>query len=122
MMKNIKIITLLIFLMGGFTTFSQQATSGSQTIDPGKGQDNQEQSTLSPNPVVAQAAQPSWSTQVPAQTTADQPGSPDLKSTPNKPYDPAMAGQAIATPAPVRTEEYSGSSPNKTTGQKPDTQ
>lgn len=120
-MKNIKIITLLIFLMGCFTVFSQQASSGSQTIDPRTGQQDQQRSVLSPNPASSQTTQPSWNTQAPVQTTAGQSGSADRTSTPNKPTDPAMAGQAKTVPAPVMIEEKTGPSPNENEGQKPNT-
>jgi hypothetical protein len=120
-MKNIKIIALLIFVMGGYTAFSQQATSGSQTIDPRTGQESQERSVISPNPEVAQTTQPAWIPQTPVLTTTGQSGTPDQMSTPNKPTDPAMAGQAKASPAPVRTEETTGPSPNQNGSHKPNT-
>ena len=122
-MKNIKIIFLMIFLMGYFTAFSQQVSTGLQDGQQKTTSVKQDRSTLSPNPAPGEQTglQDLGDSNGDQQMLPDATEIADPESSPNKPTDPATLtvkgpGEMVTT-----TVENVGPRPSDPNGVRPET-
>ena len=122
-MKNIKIIFLMIFLMGYFTAFSQQVSTGLQDGQQKTTSVKQDRSTLSPNPAPGELTglQDLGDSNGDQQLLPDATEIADPESSPNKPTDPATlttegSGQVVTT-----VVENVGPRPSDPNGIRPET-
>lgn len=122
-MKNIKIIFLLIFLMGCFTAFSQQASTGLQDDQQKTSTEQKDRSTLSPNPAPGEQTelQDLGDSNGEQQLLPDATEIADPESSPNKPTDPAILttegpGELVTT-----IVENVGPRPSDPNGVRPET-
>ena len=122
-MKNIKIIFLMIFLMGYFTAFSQQVSTGLQDGQQKTTSVKQDRSTLSPNPAPGELTglQDLGDSNGEQQLLPDATEIADPESSPNKPTDPATltvkgSGEMVTT-----TVENVGPRPSDPNGIRPET-
>ena len=122
-MKNIKIIFLMIFLMGYFTAFSQQVSTGLQDGQQKTTSVKQDRSTLSPNPAPGEQTglQDLGDSNGDQQLLPDATEIADPESSPNKPTDPAILtvkgpGEMVTT-----TVENVGPRPSDPNGIRPET-
>jgi hypothetical protein len=116
-MKNFKILTILILLMGFGTTYAQQAGAELQTKDQTTETGQADRYALSPN-------------QAPGEQTLEKetmaetrtvPSETDKMESPNKPLDPALPLQPTLIQPVTKNTEYEGPSPNDPDGRRPDT-
>ena len=122
-MKNIKIIFLMIFLMGYFTAFSQQVSTGLQDGQQKTTSVKQDRSTLSPNPAPGEQTglQDLGDSNGDQQLLPDATEIADPESSPNKPTDPATLttegpGEVVTTAV-----ENVGPRPSDPNGVRPET-
>ena len=122
-MKNIKIIFLMIFLMGYFTAFSQQVSTGLQDGQQKTTSVKQDRSTLSPNPAPGELTglQDLGDSNGDQQLLPDATEIADPESSPNKPTDPATLATEGSGEVVTTAVENIGPRPSDPNGVRPET-
>lgn len=126
-MKNIKILSILILLLGFVSAYSQQTATGVQKSDQMQNAGQQDRTTLSPNPPSGSQNMTTASAPVPGSQSSKQldnnadPGKSDGFPSPNPPSDPELSRQTASIQPETGNVENQGPRPSDPKGVKPDT-
>ena len=113
----------MFFLMGFITAFSQQASAGLQNSQQKSASEQQDRSTLSPNPAPGAQTELKNSGNSNGAELAMPDAEPkaDAESSPNKPTDPAAPATTAASGKVYTNVENVGPRPNDPNGTRPET-